>query len=119
MPEQYGSGSPIIIPAARYNVRSTVATTDAPTTQDAIILTNNAAGTAVNLPTAVSVGSGFRLTVVNVGSSGTTTVNPSEGPPDDTVNGTDAGYTTGLTTQWGAVVFVSDGVSNWIAIAGL
>lgn len=93
-------------------------TTYTATPQDGIISTNNAAGTAVNLPQAAVVPSGFRVVVINVGSAGTTTVNPSEAGPDDTINGSDAGFTTGLTTQWGSVVFTSDGVSNWVAIAG-
>jgi hypothetical protein len=93
-------------------------TTYSATAADAYIQTNNAGGTAVTLPLAASVQAGFRLVIINAGSAGTTTATPSEGPPDDTINGSDAGFTTGLTTQWGSVVFVSDGISNWVAVAG-
>ncbi len=97
---------------------SITATTYTASPQDSIIQTNNAAGTAVTLPLSTSVPAGFRLTIINAGAAGTTTATPSEGPPDDTINGSDAGFTTGLTTQWGSVVFISDGVSNWVAVAG-
>lgn len=88
------------------------------TTDDGILQTNLAGGTTVNLPQAALVPAGWRVVIQNVGSAGTTSVTPSEAGPDDTINGTDAAFTTGLTTQWGSVVFISDGVSNWIAVAG-
>lgn len=88
------------------------------TTDDGILQTNLAGGTTVNLPQAATVPPGWRVVIQNVGSAGTTSVVPSEAGPDDTINGTDAAFTTGLTTQWGSVVFISDGVSNWIAVAG-
>ncbi len=96
---------------------SVTATTYTATAADAVIQTNNAGGTAVTLPAAGAVPAGFRLTIINAGSAGTTTATPVESP-DDTINGSDAGFTTGLTTQWGSVVFISDGISNWVAVAG-
>lgn len=94
------------------------ATTYTATGADGIISTNNAANTAVSLPVAALVPAGFRLTIINVGAAGATTAVPSEVGADDTINGADAAFGTGLNAQWGSVVFISDGVSNWIAVAG-
>jgi hypothetical protein len=118
MPEQIAAGQSLLVSSMRVNLRATTAGTDTPTASDCVVSTSNAGGTAVTLPQAAAVGSGFRLVIQNVGAAGTTTVSPSELGPDDTINGADAGFTTGLTAQWGSVVFTSDGVSNWVAVTG-
>jgi len=109
MPEPY-AGGPTIVNSLRRNVTSQTAATYTVTTNDSVVLTNNAGGTTVTLPGAAAAGSGFQLEVANVGAAGTTSVQRAGA---DTVNG--AAAAVAIAAQWQRRFFVSDGISNWIA----
>lgn len=102
--------------AARTNLGFDANTTSATTTvtsttytalsTDNTILANNAAGVAITLIAAATAGDGFKLTIKNVGSSGSITI---DGDGTETIDG---GLTAILTTQYESITIVSDG-SNW------
>jgi hypothetical protein len=89
--------------SATTTVTSTTYTT---LSTDNTILANNAAGVAITLIAAATAGDGFKLTIKNVGSSGSITI---DGDGTETIDG---GLTAILTTQYESITIVSDG-SNW------
>ena len=85
---------------------SVVATTYTTLSTDNTILANNASGITITLLAAATAGDGFKLTIKNVGSSGSITI---DGDGTETIDG---GLTAILTTQYESITIVSDG-SNW------
>ncbi len=91
------------------DTQTITATTYTALVTDGAILANNAAGVTITLPTAASVPSNYRLSIINIGSIGAITV---DGNGSETIDGE---LTIILTTQYESVTLVTDG-SNWFIL---